>query len=68
MRKLSGALLDPPPPGAMVGVAWRPDQKLAARDAFLDLLRQRVPLLDDQSVLPFTRKTNRAAASRRARG
>jgi DNA-binding transcriptional LysR family regulator len=67
MRKLSGALLDPPPPGAMVGVAWRPDQKLAARDAFLDLLRQRVSLLDDQTIVPFT-ATTRTAAQRRARG
>jgi DNA-binding transcriptional LysR family regulator len=62
MRKLAGALLDPPPPGAMLGVAWRPDQKLAARDAFLALLRERVPLLADATVLPFKPK----AGARRA--
>jgi len=47
MRRLKGALLDPPPPGALVGVAWRPHQKLSARDAFLAILRERVALIDD---------------------
>lgn len=53
MRRLRGALLDPPPPGALVGVAWRPHQKLAARDDFLAILRESVTLIDDGNVLPF---------------
>jgi DNA-binding transcriptional LysR family regulator len=47
MRKLSGALLDPPHPGAIVGAAWRKEQRLAPRDDFLALLRKRVELLQD---------------------
>lgn len=50
LRRLSGALFDPPPPGAIVGVAWRPHQRLAARDAFLSLLRKHVSLMDDNAV------------------
>ncbi len=53
MRRLSGALFDPPPPGALVGVAWRPHQKLAARDAFLSILRETVTLMDERQVVPF---------------
>ena len=53
MRRLRGALLDPPPPGALVGVAWRPHQKLVARDDFLAILRESVTLIDDGNVLPF---------------
>jgi DNA-binding transcriptional LysR family regulator len=47
IRKLSGAMLDPPHPGALVGVAWRKEQRLAPRDDFLALLRDRVGLLDE---------------------
>lgn len=54
MRRLRGALLDPPPPGALVGVAWRPHQKLAARDDFLAILRESVTLIDEGNILPFT--------------
>lgn len=54
MRRLRGALLDPPPPGALVGVAWRPHQKLAARDDFLAILRESVTLIDERNILPFT--------------
>ncbi len=54
-RRLKGLLLDPPPDGALVGVAWRPHQRLAARDAFLDLLRERVSLTSDDKVVPFRR-------------
>ncbi|HEV2509322.1 LysR family transcriptional regulator [Bosea sp. (in: a-proteobacteria)] len=54
MRRLRGALLDPPPPGALVGVAWRPHQKLAARDDFLAILRESVTLIDEGHVLPFS--------------
>jgi len=54
MRRLRGALLDPPPPGALVGVAWRPHQKLAARDDFLGILRESVTLIDDGNILPFS--------------
>jgi DNA-binding transcriptional LysR family regulator len=53
MRRLSGALFDPPPAGALVGVAWRPHQKLTARDAFLSILRDTVTLMDDKQVVPF---------------
>jgi DNA-binding transcriptional LysR family regulator len=53
MRRLKGMLLDPPPPGALVGVAWRPHQKLATRDAFLAILREQVTLMDEGNVLPF---------------
>jgi DNA-binding transcriptional LysR family regulator len=53
IRRLKGMLLDPPPPGAQVGVAWRPTQKLQARDDFLAMLRQRVQLLDENVVFPF---------------
>ncbi|WP_332683938.1 LysR family transcriptional regulator [Bosea sp. (in: a-proteobacteria)] len=54
MRRLRGALLDPPPPGALVGVAWRPHQKLSARDDFLAILRESVTLIDERAILPFT--------------
>lgn len=53
MRRLRGALLDPPPPGALVGIAWRPQQKLGARDDFLAILRESVTLIDERQVLPF---------------
>lgn len=53
MRRLRGALLDPPPPGALVGIAWRPHQKLDARDDFLAILRERVTLMDERHVVPF---------------
>lgn len=53
MRRLRGMLMDPPAPGALVGVAWRPHQKLEPRDAFLELLRQQVALLEDDNILPF---------------
>jgi DNA-binding transcriptional LysR family regulator len=46
MRKITGAALDPPHAGTLVGVAWRPQQRSAPRDAFLTLLRARVPMLD----------------------
>lgn len=58
-RRLRGLLLDPPPPGALVGVAWRPHQRLAARDAFLTVLRERVTLMDDEKLLPFLRPSGR---------
>ena len=53
MRRLRGAMLDPPPPGALIGVSWRPQQKLPSRDDFLAILRESVTLLDDRHVLPF---------------
>ena len=53
MRRLRGAMLDPPPPGALVGVFWRPQQKLPSRDDFLAILRESVTLLDERHVLPF---------------
>ena len=73
MRRLRGALLDPPPPGALVGVAWRPHQKLAARDDFLAILRESVTLIDDGNVLPFSvtgrgRKAAARTATTRAGG
>ncbi len=52
MRRLRGAMLDPPPPGALVGVAWRPQQKLPARDDFLAILRESVTLIEERHVLP----------------
>uniref|UniRef100_A0A9E8CN76 LysR family substrate-binding domain-containing protein n=1 Tax=Bosea sp. NBC_00436 TaxID=2969620 RepID=A0A9E8CN76_9HYPH len=52
MRRLRGAMLDPPPPGALVGVSWRPQQKLPSRDDFLAILRESVTLLDERHVLP----------------
>jgi DNA-binding transcriptional LysR family regulator len=65
MRRLRGALLDPPPPGALVGVAWRPHQKLAARDDFLAILRESVTLIDDGNVLPFSVTGRRGKAAAR---
>lgn len=53
MRRLRGAMLDPPPPGALIGVSWRPQQKLPSRDDFLAILRESVTLLDERHVLPF---------------
>jgi DNA-binding transcriptional LysR family regulator len=47
MRKITGATLDPPHPGTLVGVAWRPQQRSAPRDAFLALLRAEVPMVDE---------------------
>lgn len=66
MRRLRGALLDPPPPGALVGVAWRPHQKLAARDDFLAILRESVTLIDEGNVLPFSVSGRRKPAMRTA--
>lgn len=57
MRRLRGAQLDPPPPGALVGIAWRPQQKLSARDDFLAILRESVTLIDERHGLPFTTPT-----------
>jgi len=54
MRRLRGAMLDPPPPGALVGIAWRPQQRLDPRDDFLSILRESVTLIDERHVLPFT--------------
>ena len=54
MRRLRGAMLDPPPPGALVGVSWRPQQKLPSRDDFLAILRKSVTLLDERHVLPLS--------------
>ncbi|WP_186420949.1 LysR substrate-binding domain-containing protein [Bosea sp. CS1GBMeth4] len=72
MRRLRGALLDPPPPGALVGVAWRPHQKLAARDDFLAILRESVTLIDEGNILPFSvagrRKPTMRTAITRAGG
>jgi DNA-binding transcriptional LysR family regulator len=46
MRRITDAVLDPPHAGTQVGVAWRPQQRSAPRDAFTALLRARVPQLD----------------------
>jgi len=66
MRRLRGALLDPPPPGALVGVAWRPQQKLPSRDDFLAILRESVTLLDDRHVLSFPQSTPSTTRTRSA--
>lgn len=66
MRRLRGALLDPPPPGALVGVAWRPQQKLPSRDDFLAILRESVTLLDDRHVLSFPSTTPSTTRTRSA--
>ncbi len=58
MRRLRGALLDPPPAGALVGIAWRPHQKLPARDDFLAILRERVSLVDEDVMAPFARPSS----------
>ena len=65
MRRLRGALLDPPPDGALVGVAWRPHQKLPARDDFLAILRESVTLIDDNNVIPFTLPRTRSQRAAR---
>jgi DNA-binding transcriptional LysR family regulator len=61
---MRGAQLDPPPPGALVGIAWRPHQKLASRDDFLAILRESVTLVDEQHVLPFATETKLKRAVR----
>jgi DNA-binding transcriptional LysR family regulator len=66
LRRLRGAMLDPPPPGALVGVAWRPHQKLSARDDFLAILRESVTLIDEGSPLPFTLTAQARKPARRA--
>jgi DNA-binding transcriptional LysR family regulator len=66
LRKLSGAMLDPPHPGAMVGVAWRPEQRMQPRDAFLALLRDRVSLLDEGSHAHRRRPQLVASADRKS--
>ncbi|MGL4976181.1 MAG: LysR family transcriptional regulator [Bosea sp. (in: a-proteobacteria)] len=53
MRRLKGMMLDPPAAGAMVGVAWRPLQRLTARDDFIAILRESVTLMDETNILPF---------------
>jgi DNA-binding transcriptional LysR family regulator len=63
LRKLSGAMLDPPHAGSIVGVAWRPEQRLEPRDAFLALLRDRVPLLDEGPRAAALRRPLHLAAS-----
>jgi DNA-binding transcriptional LysR family regulator len=64
MRRLKGMLLDPPPPGALVGVAWRSHQKLGSRDAFLDILREQVTLMDEGNVLKFRAPEAKTATSK----
>jgi DNA-binding transcriptional LysR family regulator len=46
VRKLSDPM-ENPPDGALVGVAWRPEQRFSARDSFLALLRERISYLDE---------------------
>lgn len=65
-RRLKGLLLDPPPDGALVGVAWRPHQRLAARDAFLSLLRERVSLTSDDRAITFRHLPRVRRRARRA--
>jgi DNA-binding transcriptional LysR family regulator len=64
LRRLRGAMLDPPPPGALLGVAWRPQQKLPARDHFLAILRESVTLLEERHVLPFASRAPQKRAVR----
>lgn len=66
MRRLRGAMLDPPPPGALVGVAWRPHQKLASRDDFLGILRESVSLIEERHALPFIAPQPSRYAAQRA--
>lgn len=68
MRRLRGALLDPPPPGALVGIAWRPQQRLDARDDFLAILRESVTLIDERQVLPFAIPTTKLKRTARLFG
>lgn len=68
MRRLRGAQLDPPPPGALVGVAWRPQQKLGARDDFLAILRESVPLIDERHDLSFALPATKMKRTARAAG
>jgi hypothetical protein len=68
MRRLRGALLDPPPPGALVGVAWRPQQKLSPRDDFLAILRESVTLIDERHVFPFVISPPKMKRTARAGG
>ncbi|WP_439493043.1 LysR family transcriptional regulator [Bosea sp. (in: a-proteobacteria)] len=68
MRRLRGALLDPPPPGALVGIAWRPQQRLDARDDFLAILRESVTLIDERQVLPFAIPTTKLKRTARLVG
>uniref|UniRef100_UPI0025B8342E hypothetical protein n=1 Tax=Bosea sp. (in: a-proteobacteria) TaxID=1871050 RepID=UPI0025B8342E len=68
MRRLRGALLDPPPPGALVGIAWRPQQRLDARDDFLAILRESVTLIDERQVLPFVIPTTKLKRTARLVG
>jgi hypothetical protein len=44
MRKITDAVIDPPHAGTLVGVARRPRRRSAPRDAFMELLRARVPI------------------------
>lgn len=48
-RPLAGVDLRPPPPGAVVGMAWRGQQRHAIRDAFLAMLREAARLFDPSS-------------------
>ena len=66
MRRLRGAMLDPPPPGALVGVAWRPQQKLPSRDEFLAILRESVSLIEERHILPFAPPQSISRNARRA--
>jgi DNA-binding transcriptional LysR family regulator len=47
MRKVTGGAQQLTHPGTLVGVAWRPQQRSAARDDFLALLRDGVSMFDE---------------------
>jgi DNA-binding transcriptional LysR family regulator len=53
-RPLSGVSLDPMPPGAIVGMAWRPHQRHALRDAMLEELRTAARRFDPSTALKIS--------------
>jgi DNA-binding transcriptional LysR family regulator len=53
-RPLSGVALDPAPPGAVVGMAWRPHQRHGLRDAMLAALREAAREFDPSTAVKLS--------------
>jgi DNA-binding transcriptional LysR family regulator len=53
-RPLAGVALDPAPPGALVGMAWRPHQRHGLRDAMLEQLRIAARAFDPSAAVKLS--------------
>jgi DNA-binding transcriptional LysR family regulator len=64
-RPVAGVTLQPPPAGALVGMAWRPQQRHLIRDICLDLLRKEAA--DFNPSIPVESPITRIAAGVKSR-